>query len=158
MDQAQSQSKDMQNLLNVLESDKLQRADIGVNENDPSSGLVIQEPIEQIVTTAAPPLIKKLTTSVSERQPPTASDDKHDEEESGLLFVNPDEEIRARLEKEKQLKKKEVPMLRLKDGSQAMMIPALVASNSVTSNTSGGGGLNQTGSRSFIQNLKNAQI
>jgi hypothetical protein len=49
-------------------------------------------------------------------------------------------------------------MLRLKDGSQAMMIPALVASNSVTSNTSGGGGLNQTGSRSFIQNLKNAQI
>jgi hypothetical protein len=50
-------------------------------------------------------------------------------------------------------------MLRLKDGSQAMMLPALVASNSVTSNTSGSNGANQTGgSRSFIQNLKNAQI
>jgi hypothetical protein len=75
------------------------------------------------------------------------------------LFVNPDEERRARIEKEKQLKKKEVPMLRLKDGSQAMMLPALVASSSVTSNTSGSNGANQTGgSRSFIQNLKNAQI
>lgn len=44
MDKAQSETKDVQNLLNALESDKLQRADIGVNENDPSSGLVIQEP------------------------------------------------------------------------------------------------------------------
>ena len=44
MDKAQSETKDVQNLLNALESDKLQRADIAVNENDPSSGLVIQEP------------------------------------------------------------------------------------------------------------------
>jgi hypothetical protein len=49
-------------------------------------------------------------------------------------------------------------MLRLKDGSQAMMLPALVASNSVTSNTSGNGPNQTGGSRSFIQNLKNAQI
>jgi hypothetical protein len=49
-------------------------------------------------------------------------------------------------------------MLRLKDGSQAMMLPALVASNSVTSNTSGNGANQTGGSRSFIQNLKNAQI
>jgi hypothetical protein len=40
-----------------------------------------------------------------------------EEEESGLLFVNPDDERKARLEKEKQLKKKEIPMLKLKDGS-----------------------------------------
>lgn len=62
MDQAQSQAKDVQNLLNVLESDKLQRADIGVNENDPSSSHVIQqEPMDQQTQAAAmmPPLIKK---------------------------------------------------------------------------------------------------
>ena len=96
--------------------------------------------------TMPPPMIKKQT--VTER-PPVATDDKHDEEESGLLFVNPDEERRARIEKEKQLKKKEVPMLRLKDGSQAMMLPALVSSNSVTSNTSNGPNP-AGGSRSFI--------
>jgi hypothetical protein len=62
--------------------------------------------------------------------------------------VNPDEERRARLEKEKQLKKKDVPMLRLKDGSQAMMIPGLVASNSTSSNLASGA--TQSGSRSFI--------
>ncbi len=93
-----------------------------------------------------PPMIKKQT--LTERQP-VATDDKHDEEESGLLFVNPDEERRARIEKEKQLKKKEVPMLRLKDGSQAMMLPALVSSNSVTSNASNGPNP-AGGSRSFI--------
>jgi hypothetical protein len=47
-----------------------------------------------------------------------------------LVFVNPDEEKRLRLEKEKLLKKKEVPMLKLKDGSQAMMIPGLSAASS----------------------------
>ena len=158
MDQTQSQTKDVQNLLSVLESDKLQRADITVNDNDPSSGLVVQqqEPIDGQQTQQAVPLMKKQSTTVTERQLPSVSD-KHDEEESGLLFVNPDEERRARLEKEKQLKKKEVPMLKLKDGSHAMMLPALVATSSVTSNTSGGG-VNQAGSRSFIQNLKNAQI
>ncbi len=57
MDKAQSETKDVQNLLNALESDKLQRADIGVNENDPSSGLVIQEPPVEL--TMAPPLIRK---------------------------------------------------------------------------------------------------
>lgn len=62
--------------------------------------------------------------------------------------MNPDEERRARLEKEKQLKKKDVPMLRLKDGSQAMMIPGLVASNSTSSNLASGA--TQSGSRSFI--------
>lgn len=62
--------------------------------------------------------------------------------------MNPDEERRARFEKEKQLKKKDVPMLRLKDGSQAMMIPGLVASNSTSSNLASGA--TQSGSRSFI--------
>jgi len=93
-----------------------------------------------------PPMIKKQTLT---ERPSVATDDKHDEEESGLLFVNPDEERRARIEKEKQLKKKEVPMLRLKDGSQAMMLPALVSSNSVTSNASNGPNP-AGGSRSFI--------
>jgi len=73
-------------------------------------------------------LIRKQTTILSDV---AKSTEQPEEEESGLLVVNPDEERRARLEKEKQLKKKEVPMLRLKDGSQAMMIPGLlVASNS----------------------------
>jgi hypothetical protein len=38
-----------------------------------------------------------------------------------LLFVDPEVEKRAQIEKEKLLKKKEVPMIRLKDGS---LIPA----------------------------------
>lgn len=73
-----------------------------------------------------------------------------------MLFVNPNEEKRLRLEKEKQHKKKEVPVLRLKDGSQAMMIPGLSASSSGP-NASGPSAV-QSSSRNFIQNLKNAQL
>ncbi len=41
-----------------------------------------------------------------------------------MLFVDPEVEKRAQLEKEKQQKKKEVPMIKLKDGSfvPSMMI------------------------------------
>jgi hypothetical protein len=44
-----------------------------------------------------------------------------------LLFVDPEAEKRAQLEKEKSMKKKEVPMIKLKDGSMvpsSMVLPA----------------------------------
>ena len=100
---------------------------------------------------AQQPLIRKQTTTVVE--------DDDEEEESGLLFVNPDEEKRLRLEKEKQFKKKEMPVLRLKDGSQAMMIPGLTSAPSVGSvKPQGPSSVVQSSSRNFIQTLKNAQL
>lgn len=44
-------------------------------------------------------------------------DNGEEEEESGLLFVDPQQEKRAQLEKEKLLKKKEPTMITLKDGT-----------------------------------------
>ena len=51
----------------------------------------------------------------------SAKDQEGDEEESGLLFVDPEVEKRAQIEKDKQQKKKEVPMIKLKDGR---MVPS----------------------------------
>ena len=87
-----------------------------------------------MVTTQPAPLIRKQTTIVSEMAKSSNNGGESEEEESGLLFVNPDDERKARLEKEKQLKKKEIPMLKLKDGSQAMMLPGLVTASSSSYN------------------------
>ena len=78
------------------------------------------------MTTTAP-FIRKQTSIKSEV--PRADTGEHEEEESGLVFVNPDDERRIKLEKEKQLKKKEVPMFKMKDGTQAMMLPGLTGSS-----------------------------
>lgn len=54
-----------------------------------------------------------------------------EDDESGLVFVDPEVERRAQIEREKLLKKKEMPMIKLKDGSlvpAAHFIPQVAAS------------------------------
>lgn len=83
------------------------------------------------------------------------------EEESGLVFVDPEVERRAQLEKEKFNKKKEIPVLKLKDGT------VVQAGNFLSGMTGGGGGpsgpnnasaQDKGGRFNFLQNLKNEQI
>lgn len=61
--------------------------------------------------------------------------------------MDPELERKAQLEKEKQLKKKEVPMLRLKDGS---LIPSHLQSSI---QQPGGGKPGNSARRDFLQNL-----
>jgi hypothetical protein len=71
---------------------------------------------------------KQLTSMLNQHNSkPENTNKDEDEEESGLLFVDPEAEKRAQLEKEKSMKKKEVPMIKLKDGSMvpsSMVLPA----------------------------------
>ena len=83
-------------------------------------------------------------------------DSVESEEESGLLFVDPEVEKRIQLEKEKSLKKKEMPMLRLKDGS---MVPSMFSNGSGPSIPgSSDNRLGQNTRKNYLQNLKNVHM
>lgn len=57
--------------------------------------------------------------------PMIVDNDEEDPEESGLMFINPDDEKKLKQEQDNQLKKKEIPMIKLKDGS---LIPSAFVS------------------------------
>ena len=93
--------------------------------------------------------LKKISTMISSKYD---NESNGEEESGGLLFVDPQEERKAQLEKEKQLKKKEVPMIRLKDGT---MIPASAVSAAHSSGKNGPNGQNDPNSRkNYLENLK----
>jgi hypothetical protein len=82
------------------------------------------------------------------------------EEESGLLFVDPEVERRAQLEREKANKKKEMPTIKLKDGT------VVQAANFLSGMTGGGpsgpahsaANQDKTGRLNFLKNLKDEQM
>ena len=159
MDHNQQAKPDVQQLLVALESEKLKE----VNDED-----VVVEPKRESVqdymtkedalpSNQITQLLKQATSAKNQDGP------ENDEEESGLLFVDPEVEKRAQIEKDKQQKKKEVPMIKLKDGRMvpSNMIAGMTMGLGGPSSSSAGNSAMAAGNanrRNLIQNLKQAQI
>ena len=146
LDQNQQDKPDVQNLLQALEIENKKEIEEKASV-DPPKRESVQEFMEKEDALPA----KQLTTMLNQHNSKPNKD--QDEEESGLLFVDPEAEKRAQLEKEKSMKKKEVPMIKLKDGSMvpsSMVLPAQAAAMQNANNGQAGGG----GRRNMLQNLK----
>ena len=160
MDHNQQAKPDVQQLLVALESENLKE------DNDEELVEPKRESVQDYMAKedALPSnqitqLLKQATgASIKSQDGP-----ENDQEESGLLFVDPEVEKRAQIEKDKQQKKKEVPMIKLKDGRMvpSNMIAGMTmglggpSSSSAGNSAIAGGNANR---RNLIQNLKQAQI
>lgn len=88
-------------------------------------------------------------------QPRKYSDD--DDEEDMIEFIDPQMVKKAQLEQEKSLKKKEVPMIKLKDGSLVPASSLMNIGGGGSHSAAQGAAASDKNRKLFIQNLQNQQ-
>lgn len=96
-------------------------------------------------------LIEKNQNSSNIPIPPIEDDDDDD---GGLLFVDPEQERKKALEREKLIKKKEVPMIKLKDGS---MIPSSFVAPTAASGSNTAAAANAM-RKNYLESLKQQRM